>query len=112
MREPDPDEPRDSEGRDGQRREEAGTRVFLQASADEDDVQVDDDEERDAAKPDANRIAERPAAFDRCSGRRDHAGGSLEPRFQRDISDAVAGGPELVDPLSFLERDEVERSVW
>ena len=35
MREPDPDEPRDSEGGDGQRREEPDTRVPLQASADE-----------------------------------------------------------------------------
>src|SRR5204862_3316389 len=61
MREPDPDEPRDSEGGDGQRREEPDTRVLLQASANEDDVQLDDDEERDAAKPDANRVAERPA---------------------------------------------------
>src|SRR5207237_2240431 len=72
MREPDPDEPRDSEGGDGQRREEPYARVLLQASADYDDVQLDDDEERDAAKPDANRIGERASAFDRCSRTRDH----------------------------------------
>src|SRR5438105_2398955 len=77
MREPDPNKPGDSECRDGERREKAGTWVLIQSSADQDDVQLDNDEERDTAEPNASRVSEPSAVLSRWHCGREHAGGSL-----------------------------------
>src|SRR5206468_169760 len=74
------DKSSDSEGRDGQRREKTGTRVLLEASADENDIKLDDDEEHDTAEPHPSRIPECSAVLRRRSCGCHHASGSLFAR--------------------------------